>query len=178
MEGKEIHFNLNGKATAYKTPADWTLLRLLREGLGLTGTKCSCAEGECGACTVIFDGEAVTSCLIMAADADGHRIETVESLEKNGELHPLQKAFIAKGAIQCGFCTPGMLMSAKALLDKIPHPTEEQIREAMYGNLCRCTGYEKIVEAVLLAASGAEYDIEDGEWNVKEWPDEKQNLDK
>lgn len=166
MEEKKIVFLLNGRSVAYSAPAHWTLLRMLREGLGLTGTKCSCEEGECGACTVILDGEAVNSCLIMAPDVNGCQVETVEGLEKNGELHPLQKAFIAKGAIQCGFCTPGMLMSAKALLDRNPHPTEADIRESMYGNLCRCTGYEKIVDAILSVAKGEKFLVKDGVWEA------------
>ena len=173
MNGKTVHFIINEKEVTCQAPEDWNLLRLIREGLGLTGTKCSCSEGECGACTVILEGEAVTSCLIMAPDVDGHRIETVEGLEKNGKPHPLQLAFVAKGAIQCGFCTPGMLMSAKALLDHNPHPTEEEIREAMYGNLCRCTGYQKIVEAILSVANGETYEVEDGVWTVDDAPDEK-----
>lgn len=124
------------------------LLDFLREDLGLTGTKEGCSEGECGACTVIMDGNAVNSCMILAVQARGKEIITVEGLEKSGELDELQKAFIEKGAVQCGFCTPGMLMSCKALLMKNPNPTEEEIKIAIAGNLCRCTGYIKIVEAV------------------------------
>ena len=176
MKGKNVSFTLNGKKVVCEAPGDWNLLRLIREGLGLTGTKCSCSEGECGACTVIMDGEAVTSCLVMAPDVDGHVIETVEGLEVEGKPHPLQLAFIAKGAIQCGFCTPGMLMSAKALLDKNPHPTEAEIRESMYGNLCRCTGYEKIVDAILSVANGDTYEVEDGVWMVADAPDERGKL--
>ena len=173
MEEKKIDFILNGKEVSCTVPVGWNLLKLIREGFGLTGTKCSCAEGECGACTVIMDGEAVTSCLVMAPDVDGHVVETVESLEKDGKFHPLQLAFAVKGAIQCGFCTPGMLMSAKALLDKNPHPKEDEIREAMYGNLCRCTGYEKIIEAILSVANGDVYELEDSVWTVDDAPDEK-----
>jgi carbon-monoxide dehydrogenase small subunit len=124
-------------------------MAVLREDLGLMGVKNACGgEGECGACTVIMDGKAVNSCLILIGQADGHRIETVEGLSKNGALHPLQTAFIEVGAVQCGFCTPGVLMSAKALLDRTPHPSDEEIRAGLAGNLCRCTGYTKIIEAV------------------------------
>ena len=168
MEVRTVSFTLNEEKITYDVPVNWSLLRLLREGLGMTGTKCSCEEGECGACTVILNGEAVNSCIVMAVDIGGCTIETVAGLEKNGELHPLQKAFIAKGAIQCGFCTPGMLMSAKALLDHNPNPTEAEIRENMYGNLCRCTGYEKIVDAILSVAAGEEFVVEDGVWETVE----------
>lgn len=166
METKKVSFTLNGRPRTAEVPVHWNLLRFLREGLLLTGTKCSCEEGECGACTVIFNGEAVTSCLIMAADIDGCEIETVEGLEGPDGLHPLQKAFIAAGAIQCGFCTPGMLMSAKALLNQNPHPSEEEIRGAMYGNLCRCTGYEKIIDAILWVAEGRVLEADDNIWQV------------
>lgn len=162
MRRKRITFTLNGKKQEFDVPVEWTLLRLLREGLHLTGTKCSCAEGECGACTVILDKEAVTSCIVMAVDVDGHEVTTIEGLEQDGHLHPLQEAFIAVGAIQCGYCTPGMIMSAKALLDKNPHPTEEEIRVGMSGNLCRCTGYDKILKAIQLAADQTKWQVEDG----------------
>lgn len=131
---------------------NWTLLYVLREVLGLTGTKCGCSTNDCGACRVIVDGKAVNSCVLMAAKLARREILTVEGLANGEELHPLQQAFIDAGAVQCGFCTPGMLMSAKALLDENPDPTEEEIRQAMKDNLCRCTGYVKIVEAVKLAA--------------------------
>jgi len=124
------------------------LLDILREKLDLTGTKEGCGIGECGACTVIMNGEAVCSCLVLAAQAQGAHIETVESLEQNDTLSDLQAAFLRHGAVQCGFCTPGMLMSAKALLDRNPHPTEQEIKKALEGNLCRCTGYIPIVAAV------------------------------
>ncbi len=167
---KTITFTLNGKSVTTTTPAHWTLMQLLREGLSLTGTKCSCAEGECGTCTVIYDGKAVTSCLIMAAEIDGHSVETIEGLAQGPstmtELHPLQTAFIAKGAIQCGFCTPGMIMAAKALLDENPNPTEAEIRQALYGNLCRCTGYEKILEAVLSVVNKEVLVVNDSVWSV------------
>lgn len=168
MNTKIINFVLNNQPVRYDVPVHWTLLRLLREGLGMTGTKCSCEEGECGACTVILDGETVTSCLVLAVDADGKNVETVEGLAKGDELHPLQQAFIAKGAIQCGFCTPGMLLSAKVLLDKNPNPSVEEIRSAMYGNLCRCTGYEKIIEAIQSVAKGEKFVVDDGVWHVVE----------
>ncbi len=148
----KISFILNGKSVSAEVKDDRRLLDFLREDLGLTGTKEGCGEGECGACTVIIDGEAVNSCLVLAPEVDGHEVTTVEGLEKEGELHPLQKAFIDNGAVQCGFCTPGMLMSAKALLDKNSDPSDEEIKEAIEGNLCRCTGYYKIIEAIREAA--------------------------
>jgi aerobic carbon-monoxide dehydrogenase small subunit len=127
----------------------WKLLsEFLREDLGLTGTKEACGSGDCGACTLLLDGVALNSCLLLAVDADRREITTIEGLSRNGELHPLQQAFIATGAIQCGFCTPGMILSAKALLDESPNPTISEIKEGISGNLCRCTGYKKIVEAV------------------------------
>ncbi len=132
------------------------LLDFLREDLMLTGTKEGCGQGECGACTVILDGEAVHSCLVMAGQLDGHELLTIEGLEQNGELDALQKAFIRKSAVQCGFCTSGMIMSAKALLMKNPHPTDEEIRRAIAGNICRCTGYKEIRSAIRLAADGEE----------------------
>ena len=126
------------------------LVDVLRDKLGLTGTKKSCGLGDCGACTVLLDGKAVNSCLMLAADVQGREITTIEGLEReDGTLHPLQEAFIENAAIQCGFCTPGMLLSAKSLLDEIPNPTEEEVRQALSGNLCRCTGYAKIVQTVL-----------------------------
>jgi len=129
-----------------------TLLKFLREYIGLTGTKENCGNGQCGACTVIMDGKAVNSCLMLAVQANGSQVTTIEGLGTPDNLHPLQKAFIEEGAVQCGFCTPGMIMSAKALLDKKNNPKEEEIREALSGNLCRCTGYVKIVQAVKRAA--------------------------
>jgi len=125
-----------------------TLASVIREQLGLLGTKVSCGEGECGACTVILDGKAVNSCMVLAPEVDGCSVLTIEGLAKNGELHPIQTAFIEEGAVQCGFCTPGMVMSSKALLDENPEPSEDQIREALAGNLCRCTGYHRIINAV------------------------------
>ncbi len=129
-----------------------TLLDVLRDQLGLTGTKAGCEQGECGACTVLLDGEAVVSCLIPALAADGATIETIEGLSKNGELHAVQQALVDQGAVQCGFCTPGVAMSAVALLREVRNPTEEQIREALAGNLCRCTGYARIVKAIAQAS--------------------------
>jgi len=139
---------LNGqKVTAEIDPSDM-LAYVLRDKLGLTGTKIGCDEGECGACTVILDGQAVDSCILPAMKADGCEVMTVEGLAKGGELDPLQQAFIDKGAVQCGYCTPGLLMSARALLDENPHPSEQEIKDAVAGNLCRCTGYTKIIEAI------------------------------
>ena len=132
---------------------DESLLRVLRDEVGLTGTKNACEQGECGSCTVIVDDELACACLVPAGQAHGARIETVEGLAgADGTLHPLQEAFVQAGAVQCGFCTPGMLMSAQELLRRLPEPSEHDVREALCGNLCRCTGYAKIVEAVLLAA--------------------------
>ncbi len=129
-----------------------TLLQLLREHLGLTGTKEGCSEGECGACSVVLNGRLVDSCLIFAAEANGGQVQTIEGLASSGELHPVQKAFIECGGVQCGFCTPGMIMASKTLLEQIPNPNEDQIRQALGGNLCRCTGYAKIIDAVQAAA--------------------------
>jgi carbon-monoxide dehydrogenase small subunit len=129
-----------------------TLLDVIREDLGLTGTKRGCDSGECGACTVLLDGIPILSCMTLACEVDGRKILTIEGVAKGGELHPLQKAFIEYGAIQCGFCTPGMVLSAQALLERNPTPTTEEIRKALSGNLCRCTGYIKIIEAVRQAA--------------------------
>jgi carbon-monoxide dehydrogenase small subunit len=130
-----------------------TLLDLLRDELGLTGVKQGCGEGDCGACTVLLDGEPVSSCLVLALQAEGRELLTVEGLAENGRLHPLQQAFVDVGGVQCGFCTPGMLMTAKRLLDANPAPDEGEIKEAIAGNLCRCTGYQKIVEAIGAAAA-------------------------
>ncbi len=144
----EINLKVNGKDYVLEVEEDMRLLDLLREKLGFLGVKEGCSEGECGACTVIMDGQVVNSCLIMAFQAEGSSIVTIEGLEKEGEIHPVQQAFIEVGAVQCGYCTPGMILSAKALLDKNPNPTEEEIREGISGNLCRCTGYNKIIQAV------------------------------
>jgi aerobic-type carbon monoxide dehydrogenase small subunit (CoxS/CutS family) len=139
---------VNGKPVEAKVDPTWTLLHVLREELKLTGTKKGCEKGDCGACTVLLQGEAVNSCLVLALQAEGKEIETIEGLGTADSLHPLQKSFIANGAVQCGFCTPGMLLSAAALLKKNPSPTEKEIRTAISGNLCRCTGYQKIVKAI------------------------------
>ena len=139
---------VNGKSVEVKVDPTWTLLYVLREELKLTGTKKGCEKGDCGACTVLLQGKPVNSCLVLALQAEGKEIETIEGLGQADDLHPLQKSFIAKGAVQCGFCTPGMLLSAAALLKKNPSPTEKEIRTAISGNLCRCTGYQKIVKAI------------------------------
>jgi len=143
----KIDFKVNGRDYSLEVREDMRLLDFLREELKLTGTKEGCGEGECGACTVIIDGKAVNSCLVLVPEIDGREVITVEGLERDGRLHPLQESFIEKGAVQCGFCTPGMLMSAKALLDGNADPSDEEIMEAIEGNLCRCTGYYKIVDA-------------------------------
>ncbi|MCX8118584.1 MAG: (2Fe-2S)-binding protein [Desulfobacterota bacterium] len=148
-----VHFVLNGDSVGIEVEPHRTLLEVLRDDLGLTGTKEGCGMGECGACTVLVNGKAVNSCLFPILEAEGTRIMTIEGLaEVDGKLHPLQKAFIENGAVQCGFCTPGMILSAKALLDEIPHPTEEEIRLAISGNLCRCTGYIQIIQAIQAAS--------------------------
>lgn len=139
---------MNGKDEEVLVEPWWSLAYVLREELNLTGVKIGCNEGDCGACTVLLDGKAVCSCLVLAVKAKGKDILTVEGLARGEQLHPLQQAFIDYGAIQCGFCTPGMLLSAKALLDSNPKPTEEEIKIAMSGNLCRCTSYVKILEAI------------------------------
>jgi len=150
MAQKKIKLNVNGRGVAVMVKPTETLVDVLRDKLDLTGTKKACGLGDCGACTVLMDGKAVNSCLILAMDAQGHEITTIEGLDKkDGTLHPLQEAFLENGAVQCGFCTPGMVLSAKALLDENPSPTEEEVRRALAGNLCRCTGYAKIVQAVL-----------------------------
>ena len=144
-----IEITVNGERMRFDVPANLRLIDLLRRELEMTGTHEGCGEGDCGACTVIVNGRAVNSCLMLAVEADGCEIQTIEGLSKGDQLHPIQQAFIEHGAIQCGFCTPGMIMAAKALLDQNPHPSEEDVRRALQGNLCRCTGYKKIIEAVL-----------------------------
>lgn len=148
----KLTFWVNEKPYELNTEPDRRLVDLLREELGLTGTKEGCGEGECGACTVILDGEAVHACLVLAVQLEGAHVTTIEGLEENGELSALQKIFVEESAIQCGFCTPGMILSAKALLMRKPHPTEEEIRRALAGNLCRCSGYQQILRAVRRAA--------------------------
>jgi aerobic carbon-monoxide dehydrogenase small subunit len=143
-----IKFKLNGKSVEVSVPPHWTLLRLLREKLGLTGTKEGCGIGECGACTVLLDGTSVHSCLLLAPKVEGREVQTIEGLGNRESLHPLQQSFIEHGAVQCGFCTPGILMSSMALLGKNPRPTREEIKEAVSGHLCRCTGYHQMIEAI------------------------------
>ena len=145
-------FLVNGRPYELAIEPHYLLIEVLRDHLGLTGTKHSCGVGNCGACTVLVEGEPVLACLTLALDVRDKPILTIEGMAEDGVLHPLQQAFIDYGAIQCGFCTPGMIMSAKALLDKNPSPSEGEVREALAGNICRCTGYVKIVEAVLAAA--------------------------
>ena len=153
MAKRMITLTINGDPVDAVVKEHMTLLDFLRDQLGLTGTKKGCEQGECGACTVLLEGVPVNSCSTLAVECAGKEVVTIEGLAKNGELHPLQRQFIDKWALQCGYCTPGMIMSAKALLDVNPHPTELEIREAISGNLCRCTGYAKIVEAVQAAAA-------------------------
>lgn len=148
----QINLTINGDSYDILVEPRKTLLNVLRDTIGLTGAKESCSTGDCGACTVLLDGKPVTSCLVLAVSANGKEITTIEGLASKGELHPVQRAFIEKGAIQCGYCTPGMILTAKTLLDENPNPTEEEIRRYLAGNLCRCTGYNKIVEAVTYAA--------------------------
>jgi len=150
---KKIQLTLNGKITPLEVPSHRLLLDLLRDEIGLTGTKEGCGTGDCGACTVFLNGKPVNSCLVLSGELDGTDIVTIEGLKIGPELHPIQKAFIQDGGAQCGYCTPGMLMMSKALLDENPNPTEEEIRFALSGNLCRCTGYAKIIQAVQDAAA-------------------------
>jgi carbon-monoxide dehydrogenase small subunit len=152
MAKEKIQFDVNGQKITLQVEPDELLIDVLRDHLGLKGTKAGCRAGECGACSVILNGKVVTSCLVPAMKADGGKITTVEGLEKDGELHPLQQAFVEKGAIQCGFCTPGMLLSAKNLLDQNPAPTIQEIKAAISGVLCRCTGYQKIIHAIYSAS--------------------------
>ncbi len=156
MKKQEIMLNINRVNYKVEVEPRRTLVEVLRETLGLTGTKRSCSEGECGACTVLMDGKPVASCLVLAVDAQGKEIVTIEGLSDGEKLHPLQEAFVKHGAIQCGFCTPGMVLSAKALLDANPRPTASEVRRAISGNLCRCTGYQQIVDAILAASKAME----------------------
>jgi carbon-monoxide dehydrogenase small subunit len=148
MAFHKIAVTVNGSTDMIKVPSNMTLLQMLREKLVLTGTKNGCAAGECGACTVILNGEPVNSCMVLAVECDGAKVTTVEGLAHDGRLDPVQEAIIAAGGVQCGFCTPGILMSARALLDRNPHPSDYEIRDALIGNLCRCTGYLRIIDAV------------------------------
>jgi carbon-monoxide dehydrogenase small subunit len=149
---QEIELKVNGELFRVKVETRRTLLEVLRETLGFTGTKEMCNKGDCGGCTVLIDGKPVLSCLTLAIEAQGKDILTIEGLAKGYELHPIQQAFVDHGAIQCGYCSPGFIMSAKALLDRNPHPTEDEIKEGISNNICRCTGYVQIVEAIQAAA--------------------------
>jgi len=158
MSKQLISLTINGRRTEVAVEPRWTLLEMVREALGFTGSKEGCGTGDCGACSMILRGpqdergRLITSCLMLAAQADGCEVTTIEGLATNGQLHPVQQAFIDTGGVQCGFCTPGMIMAAKSLLDRNPTPTLEEVREGLAGNLCRCTGYAKIYEAVMQAA--------------------------
>ncbi len=152
MVKQTIDLKVNGQTYEVETQPWRTLAEVLRDQLNLTGTKISCAEGHCGACTVIVNGKAVNSCLMLIAEAQGKEILTIEGLSKGGELHPIQDAFVTHGAVQCGFCTPGIIMGTKAFLLENPDPSEEQIKKALSGHLCRCTGYVQVIEAVKAAA--------------------------
>lgn len=149
MKMQNVQFKLNGDVVERDVDPHWTLLDLLRDKLNLTGTREGCRVGDCGACTVILDGSAYNSCLILAVELEGRSVRTIEGLEKNGNLHPVQEAFASHGAVQCGYCTPGMVMSTVALLENNRRPSEDEVRLKLAGNICRCTGYAKIVQAVL-----------------------------
>jgi carbon-monoxide dehydrogenase small subunit len=155
MAFHRITLRVNGETELVDVPSHMTLLQMLREKLVLTGTKNGCAAGECGACTVMMNGEPVNSCMVLAVECDGAEITTVEGLAQDGQLDPVQEAIIKQGGVQCGFCTPGILISARALLDRNPDPSEYEIRDALVGNLCRCTGYLRIIDAVREAATHA-----------------------
>jgi aerobic-type carbon monoxide dehydrogenase small subunit (CoxS/CutS family) len=148
----DIDLNVNGERYRLSVPSHWTLLRVIREQLALTGTKNGCEAGECGACTVLMNGQPVNSCMVLAPEADGADIVTIEGLSEEGRLAPIQEAFVETGSIQCGFCTPGALIAAHALLARNAYPSEDEIREALVGNLCRCTGYGRMVKAIQLVA--------------------------
>lgn len=152
MNTIDVAFTVNGKKERISVPPHRTLLEMLREDLQLTGAKEGCGHGECGACTVVLDGKTVNSCLVLAAEVDGGELLTIEGLRSDDRLHPIQKAFVDLSGMQCGFCTPGVIMSSKVLLDSNPDPTREEIQQALAGNFCRCTGYTKIVESVEAAA--------------------------
>jgi carbon-monoxide dehydrogenase small subunit len=152
-----ITMSVNGTPRTIECDPVESLLHVLRDRLGLTGTKECCAEGECGACTVLLNGRAVNSCLVLAAECDGERVDTIEGLAANGHLDPIQQAFVETGAVQCGFCMPGMIVAARYLLSTTPHPTEEDVKDGLSGNLCRCAGYSRIVRAVLMAAEKDPY---------------------
>ena len=153
MKKAEVSFTLNGDPVTAEVPVTWTLLRTVREYFELTGSKEGCGVGECGACTMIVDGDAVNACIYPILEAEGRRVDTIEGLaDQDGTLHPIQTAFLENNGVQCGFCTSGMIMSAKSLLDKNENPNEEEIRSAISGNICRCTGYVQIVEAIDMAS--------------------------
>jgi carbon-monoxide dehydrogenase small subunit len=152
MAFHKINVNVNGTEEQLVVPSNMTLMRMLRESLALTGTKNGCSAGECGACTVLLNGEPVNSCMVLAAECDGTHIVTVEGLAGDQQLDPLQDAIIAAGGVQCGFCIPGVLISSRALLDRNPNPSEDEIRQALVGNLCRCTGYTRVIDGVKAAA--------------------------
>jgi carbon-monoxide dehydrogenase small subunit len=152
----QVDLTVNGTPRSAEAEPRTLLVHFLREQLGLTGTNIGCDTSSCGACTIHLDGVSVKSCTVLAAQADGHDVTTIEGLATNGALHPMQEAFRQNHGLQCGYCTPGMVMAAVGLLDEIPHPTEQQVREGLEGNLCRCTGYHNIVKAVLAAADGLE----------------------
>ena len=150
----DVAFTVNGETVHLSVSPDTSLVDALRDDLELTGTKQGCGEGECGACSVLLNGKVVNSCLVLAAECAGSEVLTIEGLGRSGKLHPIQEAFVQNGAVQCGFCTPGMIMAAYALLQENPSPSEAAVRRALEGNLCRCTGYRKIIDAVLAAANG------------------------
>jgi len=158
----EITLVVNGDEYEVSVPAKETLLTVLRDRLSFVDVKCGCNEGECGACTVLLNGKAVCSCLILAVQAEGKTITTIRGIAKYGELHPLQKNFMEYGAVQCGYCTPGLILTAKSFLGENPKPTEEQVREAISGNLCRCTGYLQIVEAIMATAAEVQQNTTSG----------------
>lgn len=159
VEKVELDFTVNGEAVHLRVSPGTTLLDALRDELELTGTKYGCGEGECGACSVMLDGKLVSACLVLAVECAGSEVLTVEGLEADGRLHPIQQAFVDHGAVQCGFCTPGMIMAAHALIESNPSPTEAEVRRGLEGNLCRCTGYRKIVDAVLSLSQGGSGDV-------------------
>jgi carbon-monoxide dehydrogenase small subunit len=148
----KIEITVNGAKRVFDVEPQTLLLNLIRDEMDLTGTKYGCGIGECGACTVLLDGDAVLACIVLAVDADDRRVDTIEGLAEGGKLHPIQEAYLDEGAVQCGYCTPGFIMATKALLDENPEPTEREIREYLNGNICRCTGYVNIVKAVQAAA--------------------------
>lgn len=154
MSKLSLSLRVNGEPYELEVEPHRTLLEVVRDDLRLAGAKEGCGTGDCGACSMIVDGRLVTSCLLLAVEADGADVVTIEGLARDGKLHPIQQAFLDQGAVQCGFCTPGMILAAKCLLDQNPHPSEEEVRHAIAGNLCRCTGYTKIVQAIAAAAEG------------------------